>query len=217
MKFFLDTANIKEIERIHKLGLVDGVTTNPSIIAKEGGNFKELIKQICGLIDGPVSAEVIGLTVKEMIEEAHELVKWSPNVVVKLPMTESGLEATSRLSKEGIKTNVTLVFTAAQGLLAAKAGATYISPFVGRLDDISSNGVELVKDLKTIMQNYQYPTEIIVASVRSIQHVEQAAVAGADIATIPGSLFPSLWKHPLTDTGIERFLKDWEQASAASK
>ncbi|WP_019121208.1 fructose-6-phosphate aldolase [Brevibacillus massiliensis] len=217
MKFFLDTANIKEIERIHKLGLVDGVTTNPSIIAKEGGNFKELIKQICGLIDGPVSAEVIGLTVEEMIEEAHELVKWSPNVVVKLPMTESGLEATSRLSKEGIKTNVTLVFTAAQGLLAAKAGATYISPFVGRLDDISSNGLELVKDLKTIMQNYQYPTEIIVASVRSIQHVEQAAVAGADIATIPGSLFPSLWKHPLTDTGIERFLKDWEQASAASK
>ncbi|WP_126426176.1 fructose-6-phosphate aldolase [Brevibacillus marinus] len=211
MKFFLDTANIAEIERISRLGLVDGVTTNPSIIAKEGRNFQEVIRDICKIVKGPVSAEVVGLKADEMVKEAHELVKWAPNVVVKIPMTEEGLEATSRLSREGIKTNVTLIFTAAQGLMAAKAGATYISPFVGRLDDIGAEGLALIRSLKQIMHNYQFPTEIIVASVRSIQHVEQAAVAGADIATIPGALFPSLWKHPLTDAGIARFLEDWQK------
>lgn len=210
MKFFLDTGNINEIKRISKLGLVDGVTTNPTLIAKEGRPFKEIIKEICEVVDGPVSAEVIGLTVEEMVKEAHELASWGDNVVIKLPMTEAGLEATYELSKQGIKTNVTLVFSAAQGLMAAKAGATYISPFVGRLDDIGTEGMILVKDLKVILDNYGYQTEIIAASIRNIQHVEQAAVAGAHIATIPGTLLPSLWKHPLTDSGIERFLNDWK-------
>jgi transaldolase len=210
MKFFLDTANINEIKRIVRLGLVDGVTTNPSIIAKEGRIFKDAIKEICSLVEGPVSAEVIGLTADEMVQEGIELASWAPNVVVKVPMTEAGLEATYRLSQEGIKTNVTLIFSAAQGLMAAKAGATYISPFVGRLDDIGTEGMQLVTDLKTVMTNYQFNTEIIVASVRTILHVEEAAKAGADIATIPGSLLPKLWEHPLTSIGIEKFLKDWE-------
>ncbi|MBU9713812.1 fructose-6-phosphate aldolase [Evansella tamaricis] len=210
MKFFLDTGNVEEIKRITKLGLVDGVTTNPTLIAKESRPFKDIIKEICDVVDGPVSAEVIGLTVEEMVKEAHELAAWAPNVVIKLPMTEAGLEATYELTKQGIKTNVTLVFSAAQGLMAAKAGATYISPFIGRLDDIGTDGMILVKDLKTILSNYGFKTEIIAASVRNITHVEEAAKAGAHIATIPGSLLPSLWKHPLTDSGIERFLKDWE-------
>ncbi|MDQ0256770.1 transaldolase [Evansella vedderi] len=210
MKFFLDTGNIDEIKRIAKLGLVDGVTTNPTLIAKEGRPFKDIIKEICEVVDGPVSAEVIGLTVEEMVKEAEELASWAPNVVIKLPMTEEGLEATYELTKRGIKTNVTLVFSAAQGLMAAKAGATYISPFVGRLDDIGTEGMALVRDLKTILANYGFETEIIAASIRNIEHVEKTAVAGADIATIPGSLLPKLWKHPLTDKGIEQFLKDWE-------
>lgn len=213
MKFFLDTGNIEEIQRINRLGLVDGVTTNPSLIAKESRPFKEIIQQICAIVQGPVSAEVIGLSVEEMLQEARDIATWAPNVVVKLPLTENGLEATYRLSQEGIKTNVTLVFSAAQGLMAAKAGATYISPFIGRLDDIGDDGMRIVRDLKTILDNYQLKTEIIAASIRHIAHVEQAAIAGAHIATIPGSLLPSLWKHPLTDIGIERFLKDWEKAS----
>ncbi|MDQ0255918.1 transaldolase [Evansella vedderi] len=210
MKFFLDTGNIDEIKRIAKLGLVDGVTTNPTLIAKEGRPFKEIIKEICEVVDGPVSAEVIGLTVEEMVSEAEELAAWAPNVVIKLPMTEAGLEATYELTQRGIKTNVTLVFSAAQGLMAAKAGATYISPFVGRLDDIGTEGMSLVRDLKTILANYGFETEIIAASIRNIDHVEKTAIAGADIATIPGSLLPKLWKHPLTDKGIEQFLADWE-------
>ncbi|MFA9560077.1 fructose-6-phosphate aldolase [Evansella sp. AB-rgal1] len=210
MKFFLDTGNISEIKRIAKLGLVDGVTTNPTLIAKEGRPFKDIIKEICEVVDGPVSAEVIGLTVEEMVEEAEELASWAPNVVIKLPMTEEGLEATYELTKKGIKTNVTLVFSAAQGLMAAKAGATYISPFVGRLDDIGTEGMSLVRDLKAILTNYGFETEIIAASIRNIEHVEKSAIAGADIATIPGSLLPKLWKHPLTDKGIEQFLSDWE-------
>lgn len=210
MKFFLDTGNIDEIKRIAKLGLVDGVTTNPTLIAKEGRPFKDIITEICNVVNGPVSAEVIGLTVKEMVQEAEELVAWAPNVVIKLPMTEQGLEATYELTKRGIKTNVTLVFSAAQGLMAAKAGATYISPFVGRLDDIGTEGMSLVRDLKTILTNYGFQTEIIAASIRNIEHVEKTAIAGADIATIPGSLLPKLWKHPLTDKGIEQFLSDWE-------
>jgi transaldolase len=213
MKFFLDTANVKEIERVARLGLVDGVTTNPTLVAKEGRPFKTVIQEICQIVKGPVSAEVVGLTADEMLAEAHELASWAPNVVIKIPMTESGLEAVNRLAKEGIKTNVTLVFSAVQGLMAAKAGATYISPFVGRLDDIGVEGMKLIRDLKTILHNYQMKTEIIVASVRNMAHVEQAALAGADIATIPGSLLPTMWKHPLTDIGIERFLKDWESVA----
>ncbi|QGH36366.1 fructose-6-phosphate aldolase [Gracilibacillus salitolerans] len=210
MKFFLDTANIEEIKRVNELGLVDGITTNPSIIAKEGRDFEEVIKEICGLVDGPVSAEVIGLETEDMLKEAREIAKWSPNVVVKIPMTEAGLRAVNKLSEEGIKTNVTLIFSAAQGLMASKAGATYISPFVGRIDDIGTEGIALVKELKTILTEYKYETEIITASVRNINHLQDAAVAGADIATIPGSLFPKLWTHPLTDIGIKKFLADWE-------
>jgi len=211
MKFFLDTANIDEIKRVASLGLVDGVTTNPTIIAHEGRDFEEVIKEICSIVDGPVSAEVIGLTTEEMVKEARVLTTWAPNVVVKIPMTEAGLAAVHILSKEGIKTNVTLIFTVAQGLMAAKAGATYVSPFVGRLDDIGTEGLQLIKWLKTVLSNYNYETEIITASVRNLQHVEEAAIAGADIATIPGNLFPKLWSHPLTEKGIKQFLEDWKK------
>ncbi|WP_394238739.1 fructose-6-phosphate aldolase [Niallia oryzisoli] len=211
MEFFLDTANIEEIKRINRLGLVDGVTTNPTIIAKENRDFEETIKEICSVVDGPVSAEVIGLTVEEMVREARIIAEWAPNVVVKIPMTEAGIEAVHILAKEGIKTNVTLIFSVSQGLMAAKAGATYISPFVGRVDDIGVDGLELIKNLKTVLVNYQLKAKIITASVRNIGHLEKAAIAGADIATIPGSLFPKLWSHPLTDNGIKQFLADWEK------
>ncbi|WP_019378093.1 fructose-6-phosphate aldolase [Virgibacillus halodenitrificans] len=217
MKFFLDTANIEEIKRINKLGLVDGITTNPTIIAKENREFSEIIKEICSLVDGPVSAEVIGLTTVEMVEEAREIAQWASNVVVKIPMTEAGLEAVHILTKEGIKTNVTLVFSVAQGLMAAKAGATYISPFVGRVDDIGEDGIELIQNLKQTLNNYQFETEIITASIRTINHLEKAAIAGADIATIPGSLLPKLWSHPLTDKGIEQFLQDWKKVPVSTK
>lgn len=213
MKFFLDTANVEEIKRVTRLGLVDGITTNPSLIAKEGRNFKEVIQEICAIVDGPVSAEVIGTTAEAMLEEAFELAQWAPNVVIKLPMTEDGLFACNALSRKGIKTNVTLIFSAAQGLMAAKAGATYISPFIGRLDDVAVDGMQLVRDLKTILDNYGFETEIISASIRNVGHVEKAALAGAHIATIPGSLLPVLWKHPLTDIGIEKFLSDWSKAT----
>jgi transaldolase len=211
MKFFLDTANVEEIKRIAKLGLVDGVTTNPSLIAKEGRDFKEVVQEICGIVSGPVSAEVIGTKADDMLKEAFEIAEWAPNVVIKLPMTEDGLYATHALAEKGIKTNVTLIFTAAQGMMAAKAGASFISPFVGRLDDIGTDGMQLVQDLNIILTNYGYASEIIAASIRNIGHVEQAALAGAHIATIPGSLLPSLWKHPLTDSGIEKFLSDWNK------
>lgn len=211
MEFYLDTANIDEIKRINRLGLVDGITTNPTIIAKENRDFEEVIKEICSLVDGPVSAEVIGLSVEEMVAEARDIAKWASNVVVKIPMTEAGLEAVHILSNEGIKTNVTLIFSVSQGLMAAKAGATYVSPFVGRLDDIGSNGLELINKLKQTLLNYQFETKIITASVRNIGHLEDAALAGADIATIPGSILPKLWSHPLTDKGIEQFLEDWKQ------
>lgn len=210
MKFFLDTANVEGIKRVVKLGLLDGVTTNPTLIAKEGRDFEVVIKEICQLVDGPVSAEVIGLTVDEMLDEAHQLAQWASNVVVKLPMTEAGIEATHHLAKEGIKTNVTLIFTESQGLMAMKAGATYISPFVGRLDDAGVDGMQLVRNLKTIVMQYQFQSEIIVASVRNTTHVAQAALAGAHIATIPGSALSKMWQHPLTDVGIESFLADWE-------
>lgn len=214
MKFFLDTANVEEIKRINKLGLVDGVTTNPTIISREGRDFEEVIKEICSIVDGPVSAEVIGLTCEEMVKEAREIAKWAENIVVKIPMTEEGLEAVNILSKEGIKTNVTLIFTVAQGLMAAKAGATFVSPFLGRLDDIGADGLELVAKLKTVFNLYGFETEIIAASIRNLQHVELAAGVGSDIATIPGNLLPKLWSHPLTKSGIEAFLSDWEKFKA---
>lgn len=210
MKFFLDTANIEEIKRVNELGLVDGVTTNPTLISKEERPFEEVIKEICQTVAGPVSAEVVGLEAEQMIKEAHELHSWAENVVVKIPMTEEGLRAVNVLSKEGIKTNVTLVFSVAQGLMAAKAGATYISPFIGRLDDISVDGIQLVADLRNLLDRFSFSTEIIAASIRHVGHLEDAAAVGAHIATVPGSLFPKLWGHPLTDKGIEGFLADWK-------
>ncbi|ANF96434.1 fructose-6-phosphate aldolase [Paenibacillus bovis] len=217
MKFFLDTGNIEEIKRIARLGIVDGVTTNPSLIAKEGRVFKDVIDEICAIIDGPVSAEVVSLDAEGMLKEAHEIAKWAPNIVIKLPMTEEGLYACNQLSKEGIKTNVTLIFTPAQGLMAAKAGATFISPFVGRLDDIGIDGMQLIRDLRQILDTYGLESEIIAASIRNLEHVREAALAGAHISTIPGTLVPTLWKHPLTDSGIERFLKDWETVPQAKE
>ncbi|RPA60640.1 fructose-6-phosphate aldolase [Aerococcus agrisoli] len=210
MKFFLDTANIDEIKRINDLGLVDGVTTNPTLVSKEGRDFEEVIKDIASTIDGPVSAEVTGLTYEEMVEEAHVIAKWADNVVVKIPMTEAGLKAVNTLSKEGIKTNVTLIFSVAQGLLAAKAGATYISPFIGRIDDLGQDGLKLIAELREVLDIYDLDAEIIAASIRHIGHFEGAALAGAHIGTIPGTLFPKLWSHALTDNGIEGFMADWE-------
>lgn len=210
MKFFIDTADVKEIREAHALGLVDGVTTNPSLIAKSGRKFKDVIKEIVSIVDGPISAEVISLDAPGMIKEGKELAKIHKNIVVKLPMTPEGLKACKILTDKGIKTNVTLIFTAMQALLAAKAGATYVSPFVGRLDDISQDGMGIIEDIRTIFDNYGYMAEIIVASVRNPIHVLDSALIGADIATIPYSVMIQLAKHPLTDAGIEKFLKDWE-------
>ncbi|MBM7710941.1 fructose-6-phosphate aldolase [Enterococcus xiangfangensis] len=217
MKFFLDTANIEEIERINQLGLVDGITTNPTIIAKEGRDFETVIKEICTLVNGPVSAEVTALDSEGMIREARVISQWAENIVVKIPMTEEGLRAVHTISQEGIKTNVTLIFSAAQGLMAAKAGATYVSPFIGRLEDIASDGIQLVSDLREIFDMYGFETAIIAASVRNLGHVEAAALAGSDIATIPGNLFPKLWSHPLTTNGISQFEADWQAYQAKQK
>ena len=211
MKFFIDTANIEEIKRGVELGLVDGVTTNPTLISREGRNFKELVKEICDIVDGPVSVEAVSLDKEGMIKEARELSKIAPNIVIKIPLIEEGLKAVRVLSGEGIRTNVTLCFSPIQALLAAKAGATYISPFVGRLDDISHTGMELVGQITNIYENYGFETEVIVASIRNPLHVLDAALMGADIATIPFKVLIQLVKHPLTDIGIERFLKDWEK------
>lgn len=211
MKFFLDTANLEEIKKGLEMGLVDGVTTNPTLVSKEGMEFWELVTEICHLVDGPVSLEVTSLEAEGMVREARELAKIGENVVVKIPMTQEGIKAVKRLSAEGIKTNVTLVFTPVQALLAAKAGATYVSPFVGRLDDISSGGMELVEQIMAIYGNYDIFTEVIVASIRHPMHVLEAALIGADIATVPFKVMEQLFRHPLTDIGIERFLKDWEK------
>ena len=211
MKFFIDTANIEEIKKANEYGLVDGVTTNPSLVSKENKEFKPLIKEICEIVNGPVSAEVISLEYEGMISEARELAKLAENVVVKIPMTQEGIKAVKTLSAEGIKTNVTLVFSPLQALLAAKAGATFVSPFVGRLDDISHTGMDLIAEIMEIYYNYAFDTEIIVASVRNPLHVLEAAKMGADIATIPFKVLLQFTKHPLTDIGIERFLKDWEK------
>ena len=217
MKFFLDTANVDEIKRVNNLGLCDGVTTNPSLINKEGRDFKEVVSEISKIVDGPVSAEVTCYDYEGMVDQARDLAKWSENIVVKIPMTEDGLKAIHTLSKEGIKTNCTLIFSISQGIMAMKAGATYISPFMGRIDDMGENGAELVASLRDVIDIYGYESEIIAASIRHINHLEEAALAGAHIATIPGALFEKLWTHPLTTAGIDAFVKDWEKFEARNK
>ncbi len=211
MKFFIDTANIEEIRKGLELGMVDGVTTNPSLVAKEQRPFLEILNDICGIVDGPISAEVVSLDAEGMVREARELAGISDNIVIKVPMIEEGLKAVKRLTAEKIKTNVTLIFSSTQALLAAKAGATYVSPFVGRLDDISSNGMDLIGDIMTIFGNYGFDTEVIVASVRNPMHVVESALMGAHIATIPYKVIAQLARHPLTDSGMEKFLADWEK------
>jgi transaldolase len=211
MNFFIDTANVEEIKKAWDLGVIDGVTTNPSLISKEGREPVTLLKEICSIVNGPVSAEAVSMTTDELIKEAESLSKIHENIVIKIPMIEEGLRAVKRLSVMGIKTNVTLIFSPSQALLAAKAGASYVSPFVGRLDDISHFGMLIVSDIIEIYKNYMFDTEVIVASVRNPLHVVEAAKMGAHIATIPYSVIIQLIRHPLTDIGIERFLKDWEK------
>ena len=211
MKFFLDTANLDEIREAASWGVLDGVTTNPSLVSKEGREFKELIREICHIVDGPVSAEVVAVTKDEIIEEAHELIHIHRNVVVKVPLIVEGLKAVKILSGEKIKVNVTLCFSANQALLAAKAGATYISPFIGRLDDISHDGMALIRDIKMIYSNYGYSTQILTASIRHPLHVLEAAKAGSEVATMPFKVLEQIVKHPLTDIGLKRFLADWEK------
>ena len=211
MKFFIDTANIGEIKDANDMGMVDGVTTNPSLIAKETGEFKQIIADICKIVKGPVSAEVISLEYEGMVKEARELAKIADNITVKIPMTVEGLKAVKTLSEEGIKTNVTLIFSALQALMAAKAGATFVSPFVGRLDDLAEVGMDLVEEIAQIYANYDFDTEIIVASVRNPLHVLESALIGADIATIPYTVLKKLASHHMTDKGIEAFLSDWNK------
>ena len=216
MKFFIDTANLKEIADAHSLGLVDGVTTNPSLSAKEGVNdtvdFRGHILEICKIVPGPVSAEVVATETDAMVTEARELASIHDQVVVKIPMTQDGLRATRLLSEEGIRVNVTLVFQPIQALLAAKAGAAYVSPFIGRLDDVNHRGMEVVEQIMTIFENYGYDTEVIVASIRHPLHVLEAALAGGDIATVPYGVLMQLLKHPLTDVGLAKFLEDWRRS-----
>lgn len=212
MKFFIDTANIEQIKDANRMGMIDGVTTNPSLIAKESGDFETIVKEICRIVDGPVSAEVIALDLEGMLKEARHLATLHPNIVVKIPMTIEGMKAVRQLSEEGIKTNVTLVFSPLQALMAAKAGASYVSPFVGRLDDIAHDGLLLVEQIVEIYSNYAFETEIIVASVRHPLHVLESALIGADIATIPYGVLSKMAEHPLTDKGIKSFLDDWKRA-----
>lgn len=210
MKLFIDTANVDEIRKANEMGIICGVTTNPSLIAREGRDFKEVVKEITTIVDGPISAEVIGLEADKMVEEAKELVKIHKNIVIKIPMTPEGLKAVKILSKIDIKTNVTLVFSSSQALLAARAGATYVSPFIGRLDDIGMNGIELVEQIVSIFKLHNITTQIISASIRGPFHVINAAKAGSDIATVPYKVLIQMSKHPLTDIGIQRFLDDWK-------
>ncbi len=212
MKFFLDTANLEQIREVNQLGVICGVTTNPSLAAKEKESFKDLIMEITRMIDGPVSAEVVSLDAQEMIREARSLASWAENIVVKIPMTGDGMKAVHTLKKEGIKTNVTLIFSANQALLAARAGAAYVSPFIGRLDDINQNGMQVVRDTAEIFRIHSLEAEIIAASIRHTQHVTEAAKAGAHIATVPYALIQQMMKHPLTDAGILRFMEDWKKA-----
>ncbi len=213
MKIFLDTANIDEIREAHSWGILDGVTTNPSLVAKEGKDFLDVVRAICAIVPGPVSAEVVSTTSDEMIREGRDIMRrvGAPNVVIKIPMIREGLRAIRVLSSEGIKVNTTLIFTAPQALLAAKAGAAFVSPFIGRLDDISHVGMEIVRDLRAVFDNYDFTCAILAASIRSPLHVVDAARLGADIATMPFSVLEAIIKHPLTDIGLQRFLKDWEK------
>jgi len=212
MKFFIDTANLKEIKEAAALGILDGVTTNPSLVSKEGKDFRKLLDEILAIVDGPVSAEVISTDYEGILKEAHDLVKIHKNIVVKVPLIKEGLKAVRTLSSENIKTNVTLCFSASQALLAAKAGATYISPFVGRLDDISHDGMELISQIVQIYKNYNYKTEVLVASIRHPLHLVEAALMGADVCTMPFSVIDKLFNHPLTDLGLEKFLSDWKKS-----
>ena len=211
MKFFIDTGNIAEITKANELGVLDGVTTNPTLVAKEGRKFEELIKEICRIVDGPVSAEVVSIEAEGMVTEARHLAKFADNIVVKIPMITEGIKATKILSKENIATNVTLVFSPVQALIAAKAGASFVSPFIGRLDDITSVGMGIVEDIVTIYDNYGFETEVIVASIRNPVHVLDAALIGAHIATIPFKVLIQLTEHPLTKIGLDRFLADWKK------
>ncbi len=213
MKFFIDTANIDEIKEAASMGLLDGVTTNPSLVAKEGGDFKELLNEIVKVVDGPISAEVVSTDFNGMMDEAHDLAKIHKNIVIKIPLIMEGIKVVKALSAENIKTNVTLCFSASQALLAAKAGATYISPFVGRLDDISHSGMQLIDQIVTIYRNYGFKTQVLVASIRHPLHLVEAAEIGADVATIPFAVIKKLFNHPLTDNGLRKFLADWEKVN----
>lgn len=215
MKLFIDTANVDEIKEANDWGVISGVTTNPSLVAKEGRDFMQVLREICSIVDGPISAEVISTQADGMVEEAEQLAAVHPNVVIKIPMLPEGLKAVKILTQKGIKTNVTLIFSAAQALLAARAGATYVSPFVGRLDDAANEGMQVVRDIADIFLLHDIPTQIIAASIRHPMHVIEAAKAGAHIATVPYKVLQLMFKHPMTDIGIERFLKDWESVKKA--
>lgn len=214
MKLFIDSGNLKEIEALVPLGIIDGITTNPSLLAKEGGDYRALLKKICDIVKGPTSAEVVATDVEGMLREGRELAKIDEHIVVKVPFTKAGVQACKTLSSEGTRVNVTLVFTATQALIAAKVGATFVSPFVGRLDDIATSGMGLISDIVEIFENFDFSTEVLVASTRGPMHIVEAARLGADICTCPAAVIESLFKHPLTDIGLERFLKDWEKAQA---
>ena len=211
MKIFIDTANIEEIRKANEWGVIDGVTTNPTLVAKEGKDFKSIVDQILSIVDGPISVEVISTDSKGMVKEALEMANWSKNIVIKIPMIPEGLKAVKILNEKGVMTNVTLVFSVNQAILAAKAGATYVSPFIGRLDDIGHDGMQIIRDLVTIYKLYDFKTKIIVASVRHPLHVIESAKIGAHVATIPFSVIEKMFKHPLTDIGLEKFLKDWKK------
>ena len=214
MKLFIDSGNLKEIEALVPLGIIDGITTNPSLLAKEGGDYRAILKKICEIVKGPTSAEVVATDVEGMLREGRDLAKIHEHIIVKVPFTRAGVQACKTMSSEGIRVNVTLVFTAAQALLAAKVGATFVSPFVGRLDDIATSGMNLIGEIVEIFENYDFNTEILVASTRGPMHIVEAARLGADICTCPAAVIDALFKHPLTDIGLERFLKDWEKAQA---
>ena len=215
MKLFIDSGNIKDIETLAAIGIIDGVTTNPSLLAKEPGDFRENLKKICQIVKGPVSGEVTATDFAGMLQQGHDIAKIDEHMIVKVPLTRDGIKSCKALSGEGIRVNVTLCFSAAQALLAAKVGATYISPFVGRLDDIATTGMNLVREIVDIFDNYEFPTEVLVASVRNPIHIIEAARMGADVATVPAAVIEQCFKHPLTDIGLEKFLKDWEKAQAA--
>ena len=216
MKLFVDTGNLKDIQALADIGVLDGVTTNPSLLAKEGGDYKQVLKQICQTVKGPVSAEVVATDTAGMLREGRDLAKIDEHIVVKVPFTKDGVKACRTLSSDGIRVNVTLIFSATQAWLAAKAGATYVSPFVGRLDDIGTTGMNLIREIVDIFDNAEYPTEVLVASVRNPIHIVEAARMGADVVTVPPAVIEQSFKHPLTDIGLEKFLKDWEKAQAAT-